>query len=65
MKLTIFLKKTGLSKKTWNEERQGKSVEAIEHVRFVVKLYQILAEAGRWFLHEHPARASWWDLDEI
>ena len=32
--------------------------EAIEHIRFCVKIYKKQIEAGRYFLHEHPATAS-------
>ena len=35
-------------------------MEAVEHLKFVCHLYRKQAEAGRWFLHEHPAQADSW-----
>ena len=35
-------------------------IKAMEHLRFVCMLYKIQAEAGRFFLHEHPVAASSW-----
>ena len=32
---------------------------------FAIKLYRIQADAGRYFLHEHPASASSWKLPEM
>ena len=61
----MFSSLQNLSKKTWNEERQSEYVEAIEHIRFVVSLYKEQVNEGRLFLHEHPAGASSWDLEEI
>ena len=60
---TMFSALQNLSE--WNEEKQKKWGEAREHIRFVVQLYKIQMQAGRVFLHEHPARASSWDLEEI
>ena len=34
--------------------------KAMMHIRFVMKLYRIQAQAGRYYLHEHPAYASSW-----
>ena len=39
--------------------------EGVEHVRFVVRLYQNQIREGRVFLHEHPAHAKSWMLKEI
>ena len=39
--------------------------EGIEHMRFVVTLYEKQVEAGRVFVHENPARAKSWALPEI
>eukprot|EP00973_Karenia_brevis_P080860 11217079-Karenia_brevis.AAC.1 len=49
----------------WTPERVNELGEAREHIQFVVKLYAKQIEAGRVFLHEHPANATSWDLEEI
>jgi hypothetical protein len=38
-------------------------VQAELHMRFVCELYQLQIDAGRYFLHEHPAGASSWSLE--
>ena len=49
----------------WNK-KAGEELEAAkEHIRFVVKLYKRQVEAGRWFLHEHPAGATSWQMAEV
>ena len=35
------------------------------HVRFCCELYKLQAEANRYFLHEHPANATSWQLSEV
>ena len=37
--------------------------QAKEHLKFVTTLYKMQWEAGRLFLHEHPAGATSWQLD--
>ena len=32
------------------------------HMDFVCKLYKMQVQAGRYFLHEHPATATSWEL---
>ena len=49
----------------WNPEKQQKWIEAVDHMDFVVKLYEEQRQNGRWFLHEHPAGASSWNLSMI
>ena len=39
--------------------------EAIRHLKFAFQVYQLQAEAGRYFAHEHPDTADCWDLDFI
>ena len=39
--------------------------QAREHIRWVVGLYRKQAREGRVFLHEHPANASSWSLEEV
>ena len=48
--------------RSWNESKQLKYNNAVKHVEWVAKLYQKQHEAGRLFLHEHPAQASSWQL---
>ena len=55
--LTKHLEKT--------EKQKEQKIEAIEHIKFVVEIYREHAKNGRLFLHEHPAQASSWDLEEI
>ena len=46
----------------WDKKAFEELEAAKEHIRFVVKLYRIQVEAGRWLLHEHPAgrhRGRW------
>ena len=41
-----------------NAHSVTKMKEAINHMKFVTKLYGMQADAGRLFLHEHPATAT-------
>eukprot|EP00973_Karenia_brevis_P090415 12402476-Karenia_brevis.AAC.1 len=43
----------------WNMKR------AIDHLMFVLELYQMQIDGGRHFVHEHPAGASSWKLEEM
>ena len=52
-----------ISKKAWNSYRDERLVEAKQHIDFVISLYEGQIRGGRWFLHEHSASASSWDLD--
>ena len=47
------------------EDQKKQMCEAIEHIKFVVRMYKEQAENGRLLLHEHPAPASPWNLEEI
>ncbi len=51
-----------LTNKSWSEGREQELMEATQHVDFVIQLYREQVREGRWFLHEHPASASSWDL---
>ena len=44
---------------------RGELEEAREHIRFVISIYRIQIEGGRWFLHEHPAGATSWQMEEM
>ena len=39
--------------------------KGVGHMLFAIKLYRIQSEAGRFFLHEHPASASRWRIPEM
>jgi len=54
-----------LNRKHWSEDREEQLVEAKRHIEFVVSMYKKQLEEGRYFLHEHPAGATSWDLDAI
>ena len=62
----LFSALQNLSKhKQKSEEQRQELVEAKEHIKFVVELYKEQVKNGRWFLHEHPAQATSWDMEEI
>ena len=62
---TLFSSLQNLSKKTRKEEWTVRFEEAKSHIKFVVSLYEEQWANGRLFLHEHPATATLWDLEEI
>ena len=39
--------------------------EAERHVRFCCYIYKLQADAGRFYLHEHPQRSSCWKLPSV
>ena len=49
----------------WTEAKQNKWAEHRMHLRFVTELYRKQAAEGRLFLHEHPAAATSWSLQEV
>ena len=42
----------------WNATKTTRWREHHEHLQFTAKLYQMQMNAGRLFLHEHPAAAT-------
>ena len=46
----------------WTPEKERRWVEAKAHIDFMMEIYKVQDDAGRWFLHEHPASASSWQL---
>ena len=38
---------------------------AVEHIKFVFELYDLQVRGGRYFLHEHPAQATSWQLPTV
>ena len=49
----------------WAQEVKRRRAEGELHVRFCCELYSLQAEAGRYFLHEHPANVASWRLAEL
>ena len=47
------------------EESAQKYDEGVRHMRFMIGLYKKQLEEGRVFLHEHPAGAKSWGLEEV
>ena len=47
------------------EDVQIRRAEGELHVRFCCELYGFQAAAGRYYLHEHPANATSWQLKEV
>ena len=49
----------------WTKEEEMRYAEAKEHMNFMMQVYKKQDDAGRWFLHEHPAGARSWKLHEV
>ena len=47
------------------EKMRRAMARAIKHVEFVVSVYREQLENGRYFLHEHPACATSWQLKSV
>ena len=63
---TMFSSLQNLKKYTRDPARFAEKVEnAKKHIRFCVELYKMQIEGGRYFLHEHPRRATSWPMHEI
>ena len=39
--------------------------QAVDHLLFCLEIYKLQVEGGRYFLHEHPARATSWQVPEM
>ena len=50
---------------SWTQAKQEEFERARRHLKFVMHIYKMQIEAGRVFLHEHPAGASSWKLEEV
>ena len=60
---------------TWQALNTAKSADkeamekarraAIEHIEYVVELYEMQLDAGRYFLHEQPLWATSWQLPKV
>ena len=55
------LNKWRMDTKKWNALQE----QGVRHMRFAIKLYRMQADAGRFFLHEHPNSASSWKMPEM
>ena len=51
--------------KQHSEERKKAMKEAVMHMKFACEIYEMQIEDGRYFLHEHPLRATSWQLECI
>ena len=49
----------------WTEERRQQRRRDLMLLRFAAKVYRVQTEAGRYYVHEHPATASSWNEREI
>ena len=61
----MFSQLQHISRKYWNEDKDKMLVEAKVHIKFVMAMYKLQWEEGRYFLHEHPAEASSWYMKEV
>ena len=60
-----MLRLSGARQERLKEQLQVKLEEARNHLRFCMRLYKKQADAGRLFLHEHPAYATSWKMPEV
>ena len=49
----------------WLAKYEEAKMKAVKHVEFCVKIYRHQMSRGRYFLHEHPAGATSWELDAV
>ena len=49
--------------KMGEESFQRQFLDALDHLEFACKLYEIQIRQGGWFLHEHPAAATSWSQE--
>ena len=49
----------------WAGKRRQQYKEAVGHIRFVFKLYQLQVREGRWFAHERPRGSTSWEMKEV
>eukprot|EP00973_Karenia_brevis_P057945 8066748-Karenia_brevis.AAC.1 len=47
------------------KQAEARWLNAVAHMNFVCKIYQMQIEAGRYFVHEHPTGATSWKLPSI
>ena len=61
----MFSRLQELNKEKDPEGFQQRLKKAERHIQFVVRLYRIQVEGGRYSIHEHPAGATSWKLQCI
>ena len=62
----MFSRLMNLNRAKMGPERFDRAMkEARDHLNFCLEIYDIQERAGRYYLHEHPARATSWDLPEV
>jgi len=62
----MFSALQNLSKEKRDEEKWRREyVQALVHLNFCAELYEMQWQAGRYFLHEHPAGATSWRTKKI
>ena len=55
-----------LNKSKMGRQRYERELRlAVDHILFMLEIYQMQIDGGRYFLHEHPAGASSWQLPEV
>ena len=61
----MFSQLQNINRIYWSIGKEKMLREAKDHVRFIMRVYKIQIEEGRFFLHEHPAEASSWFMKEV
>ena len=61
----MFSSLQNLTKNKRRPEWEERFVEAKAHLKFMMEVYEEQWKHGRLFLHEHPAGATSWDLEEV
>ena len=49
----------------WLARFNDNLIKAIDHIKFCIKLYIRQMSAGRYWLHEHPRSAKFWQIPEM
>ena len=49
----------------WTASKAKRLRKAKRHIRFCMELYEEQMSEGRLFLHEHPANATSWQMEEV
>ena len=62
---TMFSALQNLSRRHLSREGETKLVEAKWHIMSLIEMYRMQLQAGRWFVHEHPASATSWAMEEV
>ena len=49
----------------WTDKKSEEYADAVKHLEFVMKVYEKQVREDRFFLHEHPASATSWNLQSV